>query len=107
MKLNPTNETYFFVNKNYGSPPNFRTISHIPSFNIKTIEMSFDNDFSLFDWMKVLENAKEIHIVDTCLSYIIEATPTIQSPLYLYSRYEPKSFHQTKHLYSRNWNYVL
>lgn len=106
-KLNPMNEPYIFVNKNYGSPPGFKTIGHIPAFNKKVIEMTFDACFSLFDWIKILENAEEIHTVDTCLSYIIEVLPSIQGSLYLYSRYEPKSFYQTKHLYTRNWSYII
>lgn len=105
--MNTTNEPYIFINKNYGSPPGYRTIDYIPSFPIKVIEMTFNSKYGLFDWMKILENAQEIHIVDTALSYIIEVTQSIKCPLYLYSRYNPHNFNQTKHLYSRNWNYVL
>jgi len=107
LKLNPKNEPYFFINKYYGSPPGYKTIDYIPKFNIKTIENSFYDDFTVFDWLKILENAKEIHSVDTCLSCIIEGLLTIKGSLYLYSRYNPKSFHQTQSLYSKNWNFVL
>lgn len=105
IKLNPGNDPYIFVNKNYGSPPDSKTIDFNSTSDIKVIEMQFYDSFSPFDWLKILENAREIHTVDTCLSCIIESTPTVNCSLFLYSRYVPKSFRQTKHLYVRNWNW--
>jgi hypothetical protein len=106
-KLNPEKEPYIFVNKNFGSPPGYKTINYTPVFDGKVIEMNFKEKFNIFHWIKILENAKEIHTVDTALSYIIEVSPSVNCPLYLYSRYEPRHFNQTKHLFSKNWNYVL
>jgi len=107
-RMNPENESFILVNKNYGSPPNFKSINYIPEFNgIKTINIGFYDNFSLFDWMLLIEKAKEIHIVDSSLSCIIESMPSVTCPLYSYSRYNPHSFHQTKHLYHKNWNFII
>ena len=99
------NEPFIFTNTYYGSPPGYKEIQSVPDFPIKTIKLQFLSGYSLFDWIGILKLAKEIHSVDTVLSYIIEVLPEIKCPLYLYSRYTPKHFNQTRHLYKRNWIY--
>jgi len=40
---------------------------------VPIIRMNFDINENPFDWCKVMQLAEEIHIVDTCFVYIIEA----------------------------------
>lgn len=41
------------------------------SGKLKQIEMNFTDGFTLLDWCKVAENAKEIYMTDSSLSYIL------------------------------------
>jgi hypothetical protein len=81
-------EEYILVSKNYGSPPNFLkyNINIEVKNDIKIINLDFYNGFTLFDWCKVLENAKEIHMIESSLNYIIEKLEKKPKYIYLYTR---------------------
>jgi glycosyltransferase involved in cell wall biosynthesis len=51
--------------------------------DIKGIEMKVIPGFSLFDWAKVFENAKEIHTVSTSILYILDLLDTCQVNVYV------------------------
>lgn len=99
-------EEYIFVNSNMGSPPNSVNININISTNIKKIDLSFYDGFSLFDWIKVLECAKEIHFVESSLNYILEVLNIESEKVYVYSKHNPPNFFHVKHLFSKNWNYI-
>lgn len=65
-------EPYIFLNKKYGTPP---YTSEAP-FNIDTddkiIELQYIEGYTLFDWLKVIENANLIVTVDTSFQYLME-----------------------------------
>jgi len=99
------NEEYIFVNKNYNTHP-LMICKYIPEkFESKVIEMGVKDGYSLFDWYKVLENAKEIHTVETSLNYLIEVNKNIKCPLYMYSKWNPVDYHHIQHLFKRDWVY--
>ena len=63
---------YVFVNR-YANTENRRNDKVIfPDFDIPVIESEILEGFTLFDWCKVIENAKEIHTVHTSINYLIE-----------------------------------
>jgi hypothetical protein len=51
--------------------------------DIEGIEMKVIPGFSLFDWAKVFENAKEIHTVSTSILYILDLLDTCPVNVYL------------------------
>lgn len=51
---------------------------------VKGIEMRQIEGFSLFDWAKVLENAREIHTVSTSVLYLLDLLET--GPVHVYVR---------------------
>lgn len=53
--------------------------------DIKGIEMSSIDGFSLFDWTGILLEAKEIHTVSTSIIYLLEMLP-ITAEIHLYLR---------------------
>lgn len=55
--------------------------------NIKVIEISLIGDKTLFDWCKVIENATEIHTVDTSINYVIETLNLKAVELNIYPRH--------------------
>lgn len=66
------NSDYVFVNR-YANTDNRRNDNlNFPKFDIPTIELQILDGFSLFDWCKVIENAKEIHTAHTSINYLIE-----------------------------------
>jgi len=66
-------EKYNFVNSNFASPPDVQKIDNIKIDNdYRTVEMKFFDFDNLFDWCKVLENATEIHTIQTSIQYMME-----------------------------------
>ena len=68
--------------------------------------MQFLNDITLFDWCKVIENASEIHTVETSLNYIIEKLD-IKGSLNMYSKWSPPNYDHVKMLFKKPWKYNL
>lgn len=100
------NDEYIFVNKNYATPPSTLTCKYIDmsKFNSKIVEMNIIDKFTIFDWCKVLENAKEIHTVETSLNYIIEKLTTTDK-LHMYSKWSPPNYEHIKMLFNKPWKY--
>lgn len=64
----PDNFTIF--NKNLGSKPPYTTIDSIPKLD-NAIEFKSYQNSRIFDWLGILEKAKEIHTVETSLCFIL------------------------------------
>lgn len=81
-------EDFIWVNRFFGTPPGviYRDVD-IEDKNIRVVEND-DKLTDVFDVCGVLENAKEIHTVDTCFSYLVELLRT-DADLHLYSRRKP------------------
>jgi hypothetical protein len=101
------NDEYIVVNNKFGSPPNFATKNIKINTDCKIIDMGFYDGFTLFDWIKVLEKSKEIHVVESSINYILEKENIEPSKVFIYSKHVPSSFNHVKHLFSKNWNYIF
>ena len=69
------NSNYILVNKYYSTPPNIQEYDKIKIDNkesLDIIEMKIIEGFTLFDWIKVIENANEIYTINTAINYIID-----------------------------------
>lgn len=100
------NDNYIVRNNYYGSPPN--SLKHnIPySGNKDIIDIDFYPDINLFDWCSILENASEIHLVETSFVYILEKLNLKSKSNFLYSRFNPANFMHIKHIpHNINWKY--
>jgi len=104
-------DEYVFINRNYQMRPNIMVYDRISSdpnrYGKKVIEMGIYDGYSIFDWCKVLENASEIHMIETSLNYVLESNEMknkLTNNLNLYHRYG--SFNEVKHLFKLNWNYI-
>lgn len=100
------NSEYVFVNKNYGSPPNYLVSTYLDGnkYEHHTVDMKFIDGITLFDWCKVLERAKEIYTVETSLNYIIEKLNTTDK-LNMYSKWTPPDYKHIKMLFKKPWKY--
>jgi len=102
LKLND-NDEYEFVNNVFGTQPN-STNKNVPiNDNLKQVYMRYIEGYSLFDWCKVIENAKEISIVDTSINYVIEKLNLKTDKLKLTSRFTPPNWVDIKNLFKKKW----
>lgn len=97
-------DKYCFISKNYGSPPNFMTHNIKYDNNLKVIELSFIEGFTLFDWCKVIEKATEIHTVDSSINYIIDKLNLSTENIFLHIL--PKIRGTAKHLFKTKYKHI-
>lgn len=104
-------QQYCFINRNYQMRPeilHYPYISNDPAvYKMPVVEMGISPDYTLFDWLKVIENAKSIHMIETSLNYIMES-PLVRNnfttDLNLYSRHF--NFWQVRGLFNLPWRYM-
>lgn len=99
-------DDFIVINNKYGSPPSYATKSINVNTTSKIIYLDFYEGYSLFDWLKVLEIAKEIHVVESSINFLLEKENIDPKKVFLYSKHEPSSFSQVKHLFLKKWNYI-
>lgn len=112
--LQINDEDFIFVNNMFASPPDivYRDVN-IDTSNLKIITHKLEHIkmFNPFDLCWVLENAKQIHTVETSLCYLIEKLET-KGKLHMYSRkihgrLQNPDFSYVDHIYKKDWNYIL
>ena len=79
-KLNPSNEKYIFV---HDEPSMGNTVVPENPNNLKIIKN--DKDECIFDMVGILENASEIHCMESSIKCLIDHLPNITCPLYFYN----------------------
>jgi len=101
LGLSDTDE-YCLMLRNYGSPPNFLKYPINYSGGLKVIELDFYDGFTLFDWCKVIENASELHLIDSSINYIIDKLTLKSDRLVLYTR-RPNNFSEIDYIFKTNY----
>jgi len=106
LSLDKSSE-YVFVSEIYGSPPTSSRHAIPVNTNKRIIHNAYYEGVNLFDWCGVLENAYEIHMVDTSFMYLMEKLNCKGNNFNLYSRYVPSNFNVIKHIPKKiKWNLV-
>jgi hypothetical protein len=95
-------EEYALLNVNYGTQPGNAKIKIPIKTNKKIISTSFIPGMTAFDWCKVIENASELHTVDTCFTIIIEKLDLQTDEIFLYCK--DGSENPSVYLFSKPWN---
>jgi hypothetical protein len=85
-------EPYIVVNRQWGAGTPRLRHDLMPQSSLKVIELTYEPGYSLFDWMKILEEAKEVHTIETSLAYILHLLK--KDEVYLYYRIENQSAKQ-------------
>ena len=98
-------EEYTFINKYYATPPEHMVYDVQEQPNEKNINLEMIENFTIFDWIKVIENANRISIIDTCLNYIIEKIEIKTNDLTCYCRLGEYTQNQIAPLFKKNWQY--
>jgi hypothetical protein len=111
MGLNEGDD-YVFINKNYQTRPRVINFDHISGNQNdyggkKVIEMSIIDGYSLFDWLKVIEGASEIHMIESSLNYVLETKHVKLKAdiMKLYSRHN--TFCEVDFLFKLPWDYII
>lgn len=104
-------EPYLFLNTKYGTPPDYREAPFKPDTDLKIVEMQFIENDTLFDWLKVIENAHTVVTVDTSFQYLMEKmTDTLKAnDFYCYPRTGKQEWVPIiDKIFTRvNWNYFF
>lgn len=101
------NEEYVFINQLYGNNQFMKEVPYgIVNKNLKVINKKLIDGYTLFDWSKVIENASEIHTVDTSINYLIDVL-NIKSKIL---KVHPRNGIDTKkclfRLFKTKWDWV-
>jgi len=101
---------YILVNSSFGTESQQRDLeikSHL-KIHYMDIQQDRENGFHIFDWIMALENAKEIHTVETSLCYLIDKYCK-NNKLYMYEKRtssQPNTYYNNVNLVYRNSNWI-
>lgn len=99
---------YILVNKNFGSKDyahlnNKRIIPEMAS-QVFIEYQGFDN---IFDWIGLLENAEEIHTVDTSWCYLLKKLNLKKVTVYSRMPGNSSFFKYASNIFDKDWTYIL
>jgi len=100
-------EKYILTNNKFGTPPDTK-IFPLPQIDTsyKLVDMPYIDGTTIMDWIKVIEKARGIVTVDTCIQYIMEILDIDYKFYYCYSRTGESSFLKNiKDIFTIPWNY--
>ena len=105
-------EPFIFVNKIFASPPNLIEVDYKVNTEYRVIEnkKEYINLFRTFDFSWILENAKEIHTIDTSFCYLVECLDTTDK-LYIYPRMinnnpQYSNYNYISGVHRKKWNFI-
>jgi hypothetical protein len=100
-------EEYILINANFQSIGSVNKKNISVSTDLRKIEMNILEGYTLIDWCRVIENATELHFVDTSSSFIIEKLDLKAKIMRLYSRVSHfNTLDNTRMLYKKPWEYI-
>jgi hypothetical protein len=100
-------EKFVFVNKNYGINQTHNGVyDNIGNKSFRVVSLDFIPNYTLFDWSKVLENASEIHTVDTSINYLIDTLKLKANVLNLYPRHPDHTKKCLSNIFKTKWNWM-
>ena len=104
------NGDYILQNRSFGTDSQDRQFDLDTNLRVHTMNIDQDkeNGFHLFDWIGALQNAREIHTVETSLCYLIDKYCT-ENELHMYEKRkenEPNTYHRPVALVYRNPNWI-
>jgi hypothetical protein len=103
-------DDYILINPSFGTESQQRdiVIETNSKVHYMNIQQDRDNEFHIFDWIMVLENAKEIHTVETSLCYLIDKYCK-NTKLHMYEKRtssQPNTYYNNVNLVYRNSNWI-
>lgn len=104
------NGEYALVNKSFGTEYQDRELNILSNKKIHYMNVEEDkrNGFCLFDWVLALENALEIHTVETSLCFLVDKY-CLNNEIHMYEKRREKeenTFYKHINLLFRNPNWI-
>lgn len=101
---------YVLVNKSFGTEHQNREliINSNKKVHYMNVEEDKNNKFYLFDWILALENASEIHTVETSLCFLVDKY-CLNNNIHMYEKRketEQNTFYKNINLLFRNSNWI-
>ena len=112
-ELNNNFDEFIFVNDIFASPPEIIKLNlDIKSKFTSAIynKSEFINKYNMFDYLSILEKAKEIHTIETSFCYLIEILSTTDK-LFMYPRKidgekQHSDFKYIEGIYQKRWKHL-
>ena len=105
------NEPYIFVNKKYGTPPNYSINNSVTNTiidkSLRIVELDLLDNFTIFDWSTIFENAEEIHTIDTSINYIFDKLKLKTDKIFVYPRLGNQTIFELDGLFKTNFEWIL
>lgn len=79
---------FIFINNLYNTDIRNSNLLSKDTFDLPVVELKIIDGYTLFDWCKVLEKAKEIHTINTSINYIIDVLDTTYDEYVIYAHDE-------------------
>jgi len=100
-------DKYILYNQYYGLNQIHKGVKKgLPeNYEGKLVELKIYNEATIFDWCSILENAEEIHTVDTSILYVIETLDLPNTKLVTHPRHY-KTPQCLSKLYKKPWQWV-
>lgn len=98
------NEPYILINQNFITTP--RTVKFPMDIDVndnKVIIMDYIDGYSVFDWAKVIEKAKGIITIDTCILFMIDKLKCSSEYFYCYTRNGTATYNELKDIFQTPW----
>jgi hypothetical protein len=103
-------DDYILVNRSFGTEAQERDIKLETNLKVHYMNIQEDrkNGFHIFDWIMALENAKQIHTVETSLCYLIDKY-CLKNEIHMYEKRtssQSNTYYNNVNLVYRNPNWI-
>lgn len=101
-------EKYILFNEKYGMNQTHHGVrKHIPKdYDGKIIEMQILGGITIFDWCGIIENAEEIHTVDTSILMVIETLNLKAKKMTVHPRHYKYTIPHLSRLFKKPWEWI-
>lgn len=101
-------DRYILFNEKYGMSQVHNGVKKfIPKdYDGKLIEMQIFGGVTIFDWCGILEEAEEIHTVDTSIQYVMETLDLKASKLVAHPRHYKYTIPHVSRLFKKPWEWI-
>lgn len=103
-RLNPKAEPFILFQKRGSDDTDRIRADHLPN-QYKRIEMIPTHTPNIFDWLGLVEQAEEIHSIDSSLKWLVEFFPT-KARLFYHTLWRPRQIPPNPHGSRKEWRVV-
>lgn len=95
-------EDYILKNCNFSKNQTFKFDIDT---NLRIVDFNIISDYTMLDWCKVVENAREIWTIDTSLNYLVESLDTKAEKFVVFPRNGQQTINALSCIWNKNWEW--